>query len=98
MIGLTRCIPSVMQYSINFRTNKDVPKYYASVAQQSTGRPTNEEAYFAFKHVVACLDDNYDEQITVSDLVDKMRQMCGEKAYMVYPSQSKNLKNTSVIL
>ena len=39
--------------------------------------------HLAFKHVVAGLNDNDDEQITVSDLVEKMHQMCGEKAYGV---------------
>ena len=56
---------------------------------QVRGRPTNQEALLAFKHVISCLKENDDEQMTVADLVHKMKQICGEKAYGVSYTKQK---------
>jgi len=66
--------------SVNFRTGKDIPKTFkcdetiSSLGKrQKCGRPSDVERRFAFTHVTKYLEDNDEEQNTVNDMVDKMK-------------------------
>ena len=58
--------------SVNFRTNKSIPHQFATeeCPQAKRGRPQKE----AFLKVAAYLQENDDEQKTISDLIEKMKQ------------------------
>lgn len=68
--------------SVNFRTGKQIPQIFSSrqfdapsVAKcpKLIGRPKDEVRNEAFLQVVRYLEENYDEQITINDLIDHMR-------------------------
>ena len=49
--------------------------------KKSCGRPLNVDQRTAFIHIAQYLQENDDEQITVTDLVNKMKEHCGDLAY-----------------
>lgn len=69
--------------NVNFRTNRDIPKYFQPDVEKTPtrGRPTDQDACTAFMTVIEYLKENDNEQITITDLVDKMKEICGERAY-----------------
>ena len=61
--------------SVNFRTGKQVPKKYtkdATTKHAKPGRPCDTAQTEAFTKVIAYLEQNDEEQITISDLIQKM--------------------------
>jgi hypothetical protein len=69
--------------SINFRTGKQTPKIFQKSTEQraskckkigGSGRPKNSQTYEAFQAVTEYLEINDDEQVTISDLIDKMKE------------------------
>ena len=68
--------------NVNFRTNRQLPQLLTFMRQMScllqkerkVSRPQSEGKNQAFVKVVKFLEDNGDEQITVSDLVEKMEE------------------------
>ena len=77
--------------STNFRTKMQMPSQFApdqpSCKKRKIGRPQNEELNDAFLKVVHFLEDNDDEQLTVSDLVKKMQEVLGESANKPYSNR-----------
>ena len=69
--------------SSNFRQGFSIPQLFQSnhINDTRKSRPTNEKPEYSFLQVIQFLDDHKDNQITVSDLVAKMEEMCGDKAY-----------------
>ena len=65
--------------NVNFRTNRQLPQVYEAdelpvIKKRKIGRPQNEEKNQAFVKVTKFLEENDDEQITVGDLVEKMKE------------------------
>ena len=77
--------------SSNFRSGCNVPKQYRSQTETNTrkvGRPTKVHVENAFLQVMEHFEMNETEQLTVSDLVSKMTELCGDAAYStVYMKQ-----------
>ena len=73
--------------SVNFRTKKQMPMSQ-SIAEDSKrlklGRPQNDTRAEAFLEVARYLEDNDDEQITISDLIDLMNQKLADTTYEAY--------------
>eukprot|EP00794_Sanderia_malayensis_P001581 gene1581-1746_t len=73
------------QCNVNFRTGKDIPKVFqtseGSISKKLRGRPIDSTRNDAFLKVAAYLEENADEQITINDLVAKMREYCGDECY-----------------
>ena len=68
--------------SSNFRSGYKIPSKYAQVPNESKrGRPVNARSEETFAEVVRYFEDNQNEQITVSDLVEKMKELTCEDAY-----------------
>ena len=62
---------------INFRTNKTIPQQFVKVNERQPakrGRPQNVSQVEAFLKVATYLQENDDEQTTVHDLIDKMKE------------------------
>lgn len=73
------------QCSVNFKTNKEVPRQFGEDDESEVmrkkrrqGRPPDEERSEAFLHVIKYLEENDDEQVTLSDLVSKMNEYLKE--------------------
>lgn len=73
------------QCSVNFRTNKQVPRQFDEDNESKVmrkkrrqGRPSDEEKSEAFLNVIKYLEEHDDEQITLSDLVSKMNEYLKE--------------------
>lgn len=62
--------------SVSFRTNKSIPSQFATeeYPQAKRGRPQDMSQREAFLKVIAYLQENDDEQITINDLIEKMKQ------------------------
>jgi hypothetical protein len=62
--------------SVNFRTNKSIPRQFApeEFPQAKRGRPPDSAQTEAFLKVTEYLEANDDEQTTISDLIDKMKE------------------------
>ena len=77
--------------SINFRTNKGIPQMFSPSKtekdQSSKGRPS--KVYQDFLEVTKYLEENDDEQMTISQLVEKMRTLCGDEAYSPFYMKCK---------
>ena len=63
--------------SVNYRTGKQIPHQHSSgpgnvAKKQKLGRPKEAERYDAFLLVTKYLEENDDEQITITDLIHKM--------------------------
>ncbi|CAG2233051.1 MOGS [Mytilus edulis] len=68
--------------STNFRTGKNVPQLFSPKSDKSQikrGRPNTNDQHFL--KVLDFLEDNDDEQLTIKDLVDRMKALCGDEAY-----------------
>ena len=66
--------------NVNFRTGKQIPKAFSqgSSSKESRERPVDDELEAAFLEVVTYLTDNENEQITITDLVNKMHDICSD--------------------
>ena len=76
------------QCSVNFRTHKNIPTKRMPGTGQSAprkGHPVSEAQTAAFLKVARYLQDNDDEQITLTDLRQKMRQCLLESGHNVEP-------------
>ena len=64
--------------SVNFRTKKQMPTAQLAniedAKRSKIGRPKSDERTVAFMDVVRYLEENDDEQITINDLIDIMKQ------------------------
>lgn len=67
--------------SVNFRKKKAKPQTVLPEPERISkkGRPNTTDEYF--QSVVLFLQQHGDEQVTIADLVEKMKPLCGEKAY-----------------
>lgn len=71
-------------FSVNFRTGKQLPMTFQTenmTPKKSYGRPLNVDQQTAFIRIAQYLQENDDEQITITDLVNKMKECCGDLAY-----------------
>ena len=67
--------------SVNFRTKRHIPAPFSPPSakrQRVVGRPIEEQQQGAFERTMEYFVDNDDEQITVADLVEKMKEYCSE--------------------
>ena len=82
--------------SNNFRTNKQIPAAYqteTSCAKKlKLGRPELQERSDAFLEVISYLEENDDEQITISDLIRRMEDDLIESDYSAYSPQHMKMK------
>jgi len=69
--------------SVNFRTGKQVPIVFQQAIEQraakckkisGSGRPKDSKKSEAFQAVVEYLENNDDEQVTINDLISKMKE------------------------
>ncbi|WAR20764.1 hypothetical protein MAR_014738 [Mya arenaria] len=70
--------------SVNFRTMKAMPATYLqdlSAEKRFRGRPVSLNTQSAFHSVIKYLEDNDNEQITMTDLAAKMKETCGDEAF-----------------
>lgn len=75
--------------NVNFRTNRQLPQLYETnelpaAKKRKVGRPQDEERNQAFVKVAKFLEDNDDEQITVGDLVEKMKEYLNDTESETY--------------
>ena len=80
--------------NVNFRTMKDVPRMHQddeTASKQFSGRPVNSDQIAAFLKVTDYLAENDDEQVTVKDLVEKMKDFSGDDAYSAVYMKKKLL-------
>ncbi|KAG1683688.1 Protein eyes shut [Nymphon striatum] len=76
--------------SINFRTDRDVPQQYRSCPlrkQRKSGRPRNQDQEQAFLEMCFYLEANDEEQLTISDLGNKMKEFLTDKESTPYGNQ-----------
>ena len=76
--------------SINFRTDRDVPRQYRSCPPRKgrkSGRPRNQDQEQAFLEMCFYLEANDEEQLTVSDLGNKMKEFLTDKESTPYGNQ-----------
>ena len=71
--------------NVNFRTMREIPKQFSrsvdSAKRLKIGRPKDSDQDEAFEKVCAFLEENDEEQLTISDLVAKMGEyLCGSKS------------------
>jgi hypothetical protein len=66
--------------SVNFRTGKSVSSPTPN-KKKTTGRPPKQDVQIAFQKTMDYLIEHEDEQITVIELIQKMREFCGDMAY-----------------
>ena len=82
--------------SVNFRTGRDIPIQFQccepTSKRRKVGRPADEVLEEAFSKVCAFLEENDEEQFTVSDLSDKMGEFLREMASDADPFCTKNMK------
>ena len=67
----------------NFRSRRYIPHKYQSSADanevhRNIGRPKDEERFEAFQYVINDFYENDDETVTISELIDRMREICVE--------------------
>lgn len=75
--------------STYFRNGQDMPEKFRSEPRRKpkqVGRPTNEDQRQAFLRVCDYLEDNDEEQITISELVRKMGEYLLEEGSIPYGS------------
>ena len=81
----------------NFNSGYQVPKRHMSEDGQATsskrGRQSKSNVEEAFLETVEYFEDNERCQMTVSDLVDKMSEICGEEAYSVIHMKRKIIEH-----
>ena len=70
--------------NVNFRTMRDIPRPFTSVEsakRRKSGRPKDHDQDEAFEKVCVFLEENDEEQLTISDLVAKMGEyLCDSKS------------------
>ena len=70
---------------------KNIPTTYQAFEQTAkkarVGRPVNAAAEEAFEKICSHLEENDDEQTTVSDLVQRMKATLGESSTEVYSTK-----------
>jgi len=59
---------------VNFRTGKNIPKVHEKSHKKKSGRSQDQQKLEAFLKVVTFLEENDDEQTTITDLIDMMNQ------------------------
>ena len=59
--------------NVNFSTFKQIPRFFQTAEVRSAGKPIDEERHQAFLRVAEYLKENDNEQLTLSDLCEKMR-------------------------
>jgi len=59
---------------VNYRTGKNIPKVHGKSHKKRSGRPQDQQKLEAFLKVVTFLEENDDEQTTITDLTDMMNQ------------------------
>ena len=83
------------QCSVNFQTHKNIPTKCMTGTRQPAPRkgcPVSEAQTAAFLKVARYLQDNDDEQITFTDLRQKMHQCLLESGHNVEPFTEKHLR------
>ena len=60
----------------NFRTLKGKPKAFTTSCNQKRGRPSGSYQDAVFIEVIKYVQENDDEQITISGLADMMAKLC----------------------
>ena len=78
------------QCSVNFRSGLDIPMDFKGEPLRNcrnTGRPVNEDQQQAFLRVCAYLEENDEEQLTISDLACKMRHYLLDEDSVPYGNQ-----------
>ena len=82
--------------SNNFQTNKQIPAAHQTetscVKKLKLGRPELQERTDAFLEVVSYLEENDDEQITISDLIRRVVDDLIESDYSAYGPQHMKMK------
>ena len=79
--------------SSNFRTGCNIPLRYRQDDQDKRkGRPVKPTIEAAFSQVMQYLEENKDQQNTVSDLVKKMEDLCDAEAYSIPYMKKKTLE------
>ncbi|KAG1665324.1 hypothetical protein GQR58_019394 [Nymphon striatum] len=76
--------------SINFRTDRDVPQQYRSCPprkRRKSGRPRNQNQEQAFLEMCFYLEASDEEQLTISDLGNKMKEFLTDKESTPYGNQ-----------
>ena len=75
----------------NFRTFRDIPAHHrlgpANNKRMKLGRPTNNDQEEAFLRVCAYLEDNDEEQLTITDLATKMHTYLQASESSAYGNQ-----------
>ena len=92
--------------SINFRTDRDVPQQYRSCPtrkQRKSGRPRYKDQEQAFLEMCFYLEANDKEQLTISDLGNKMKEFLADKTIIRPPmdisiSNRNWLSNTDIYI
>ena len=80
--------------STNFRAGYNVPKLYMSDSvTPKKGRPSNTSTDQAFSQLMGYFEEHECEQMTVSDLVEKMNKLCGELSYSTVYMKKKILEH-----
>ena len=76
--------------STNFRSGRDVPHQFRSDNEakcRKSGRPKDQEKEEAFSKMCSYLEDNDEEQLTISDLRDKMQEFLINEDTVSYGNQ-----------
>ncbi|KAG1669527.1 Sodium channel protein para [Nymphon striatum] len=76
--------------SIHFWTDRDVPQQYRSChprKRRKSGRPRNQDQEQAFLEMCFYLEANDEEQLTISDLGNKMKEFLADKESTPYGNQ-----------
>lgn len=80
--------------TLYFRTMRCIPTAFTeSCSKKFRGRPADSHLEEGFRSVADFLEENDDEQITINDLVDKMRVTCGDAAYSVIYMKQKLMEH-----
>ncbi|GFN86310.1 hypothetical protein PoB_001281600 [Plakobranchus ocellatus] len=84
------------QCNINFRTGRNIPVAFQAhglAGKDKKGRPEDEDRLTAFSKVISFLKENDNEQLTVCDLCQKMREyLGGEEPYSEEYMKKKLMK------
>ena len=76
-------------FNVNFRTKRQLPQVHETdelpaVKKRKVGRPQNGEKKQVFAKLTMFFEENDDEQITVSDLVEKMKEYLSDTESEAY--------------
>lgn len=62
------------QCMVNFRNGKETPSQFSSITPGTSGRPEDKVRQTAFLQVAKYIEENDEEQTTIVDLVNKMKE------------------------